>query len=70
MTMNKKSDISGPMPSPRVSLTNPEQVETCCATLHCSEQQLRAAVYSVGGAGSNLKAYFRMRSAELKGQGR
>lgn len=50
-------EATRPMTTSRVRLGNSAEVQLWCRRMHCSEQELRAAVYTVGGQPAMLHAY-------------
>ncbi|SDM43727.1 Protein of unknown function [Polaromonas sp. JS666] len=45
----------------RITLLDPQVVQTWCTELQCTEHELRAAVYAVGSDPEQVRRYFRRR---------
>lgn len=57
--MTEKLQSRGPPDQTRVSVSKHLDVLYWCWQFGCTEQQLRAAVYAVGGMVTEVRAHFR-----------
>ncbi|WP_395057616.1 DUF3606 domain-containing protein [Polaromonas sp.] len=54
--MHEQPDHQQPV-SDRIQLCSPVEVRRCCADFRCTEHELRAAVYAVGGDPQRVREY-------------
>lgn len=55
--MPDKFEATRPMTAERIHLNDSAEVQIWCRRMHCSEHELRAAVYAVGGQPAMLHSY-------------
>ena len=57
-TMTEKLQSRGLLDQTRVRVSEPSDVLYWCRLFGCTEQQLRAAVYAVGGMVADVRVHF------------
>ena len=64
IVMDANVDAIGSVAAQRLQALNAEDVQALCNRFACTEQELRAAVYAVGGHPDQLKTVFHVSLGE------